>query len=380
MKVTFEVNEVMPKLTDVASVINSKNSITILSDVCIMVSNESIILTASDGENWVTERADVLFSDIEAMFCTPAKDLINCMSTLRDENVTITLDEETKMMTLDYLSGKINLPYESADDFPKPNLSIESASEMIVNGGIVRNAIKIAGSSTENSVVRPIMSGVHFRFSDGIMKVNGASHLRLVRIVEDASLNDGAEYDRFTLPTKASSVISNVLDGTDGDVKIKFTDKAVSVSNRNMKITARLLDGKYPDCDSMIPENSPVVIEVIKEQMIMALKHVLSIDNASRLVVLTISDNTINISAEDINFGRTSEEDVRCINANGSEISICFNGEVLCDTIRSMESESVMIEMTNPRMPALICPKEEDRRKRYISVLMPMVIQNPIVK
>ena len=380
MKVTFEVNEVLPKLTDVASVINSKNSIAILSDVCIMVSKESIIFTASDGENWVTERADILTSDMETTFCTVAKDLINCLSTLRDENVTVTLDEETKMMTLDYVSGKINLPYESADDFPNPNLSVDSASEVIVNGSLVRSVIKLASTSTENSVVRPIMSGVHFKFSDGKMTVNGASHLRVVKLVEDAALNDGAEYDKFTLPPKAASVIMSVLDGVDEDVKLKFTDKAVSVSNRNFKITARLLEGNYPDCDMVIPKSNTISVEVENEQMVQALRHVLSIDNASRLVTLLLSCDSITVSAEDVNFGRTSEESVRCKNYSQSELKICFNGEVLSETLRSIENDNVVLEMTAPTRPAIICSNDEAKREKYISVIMPMVVQTPIVQ
>jgi len=380
MKVTFEVNEVLPKLVDVASVINSKNSIAILSDVCIMVRNESIIMTASDGENWVTERADILTSDMETTFCTVAKDLINCLSTLRDENITITLDEDTKVMTMDYVSGKINLPYESADDFPNPNLSVGSASEVIVDSGLARNVIKLASASTKNSVVQPIMSGVHFGFSNGKMIVNGASHRRVVKLVEDAILNEGAQYDQFTLPPKASSVITSVLDGVEEDVKLKFNDKVVSVSNRNFKITARLLEGKYPDCDMAIPKNNTVNVEVEKERMLQALKHVLSIDNANSLVVLAISADAINVSAEDVNFGRNSEEAVMCKNYYGNEITICFNGEVLSETLRSIDGDEVLFEMSEPMKPAIVCAKEDEKRDKYISVLMPMVIQVPIVQ
>lgn len=380
MKVTFETNEVLPKLIDVASVINSKNSIAILSDVRIAVSGNNIILTASDGENWVTERADILASDMQATFCTVAKDIINCLRTLSDENVTLTLDEESMMMTLDYVSGKINLPYESADDFPTPNISVDGASEVIANSSMVKSLIKLAVASTENSVVRPIMTGVHFGFSDGKMVVNGASHKRFVKLVEEASLSDGAEYNQFTLPPKASSVITSVLEGLDEDVKLKFTDKVVSVSNRNFKITARLLEGNYPDCDMIIPKDNTVNIEVENERMVQALKHVLSIDNASRLVVLSLYGDSITISAEDINFGRTSEESVKCKNYTQSELKICFNGEVLSEALRSVDGDSVVFEMSEPKRPAIIYSSEDGSKDKYLSVLMPMVMQTPIVQ
>ena len=379
MKVTFEVNEVLPKLVDVASVINSKNSIAILSDVCIIVQSEGIILTASDGENWVTERADVLSSDMEATFCTPAKDVINCLSTLRDENVTITLDEEAKMITLDYISGNIKLPYESADDFPKPNISVDGASEVVINSSLVRNVIKLAITSTENSVVRPVMSGVHFGFSDGRMTVNGASHMRLVKLVEDAVLNSD-EHTQFTLPPKASSVIMSVLDGVEEDAKLRFTDKAVSLSNRNFKITARLLEGIYPNCDMLIPKDNPVSVEVGRETMVQALRHVLSIDNASKLVVLSLNEDSVVVTAEDINFGRTSEESVKCKNYTQSELQICFNGEVLSEALRSIDGENVVFEMSTPTRPAVIYSSDSDSKDKYLNVLMPMVMQQPIVQ
>lgn len=380
MKVTFETNEVLPKLIDVASVIDSKNNTSILSDVCITVSSENIIFTASDGENWVTERADILASDMQATFCTVAKDIVNCLKTLADENVTLTFDEESSMMTLDYVSGKINLPYESARDFPKPNLSAEGASETIVNGSVVKNAIKLANTATENSVVQPMMGGVHFGFSEGKMTVNGACHKKIVKLVEEASLNNGAVINQFTLPPKASFVITRVLEGVEDDVKLKFTDKVVSISNRNFRITARLLEGNYPNCDMVIPKSSSVNIEVEKERILQALKHVLSIDNASRLVVLSLYGDSITISAEDINFGRTSEESVRCKNYTQSELKICFNGEVLSEALRSVDGDSVVFEMSEPKRPAIIYSSEDGSKDKYLSVLMPMVMQTPIVQ
>lgn len=376
MKVTFETNEVLPRLIGVASVINAKNAIPILSDVCVSVKNDSIILTASDGENWVTERADILSSDSETVFCTNAKDLISCLSTLSDENVTITLDEDRKQMTIDYVSGKMSLPYESSDDFPYPNINVDGASSVIVDSNIVKNSIKLAKSSTENSTIRPIMGGVHFKFREGKMTINGACHKRVVKIVEDAVLDNESEYTGFTLPQKASSVILSVLESVDGDVKLRFTDKVVSVSNKNFKITARLLEGAYPDCDMVIPKKSTVIVEVDNECMVQALRRVLSIDNANRLVVLSISSDDIKVSAEDVNYGRTSEESVGCDNKTNNELEICFNGDVLSETLKSIKNETVLFEMSEPERPALICSKDEKEREKYISVMMPMVIRN----
>lgn len=378
MKVKFETNEVFPKLLQVASVINAKNSMAILSDVCFNVGTENIIMTASDGENWVTERAEVLSSDMEATFCVPAKDISNCLKTLSDENVTMTLDEEAKTVTLDYGDGRISLPYESSNEFPKPNLSVEDASEVILSGSLFKKAVRLARESTENSIVMPVMSGVHFTFSGSEMIVNGASHARVMKFVESLSAWQKSQYDNFTLPPKASSVILSVLEGVEEDVKLRFTDKAASVSNRNFKITARLLEGNYPDCERVIPTNNSIVIEVEKERMIQALRRVLSIENSNSLVTLYINKETITVSAEDASYGRTSEETVRCVNETDGEIEICFNGEVVSDAMKSIEDENVVISMSAPSRPALIHAKTQEQSEKYLSVIMPMVINNKV--
>jgi DNA polymerase-3 subunit beta len=380
MKVTFETNEVLPKLMQAASVINSKNSISVLSDVCFTISEDNIIMTASDGENWVTERADVVISDMDASICVAAKDIINCLKTLSDENVTMTIDKDASTVTLDYGSGKINLPYDASDDFPTPNLSVDGASEIIVYSNLIKTAISLARASTENSIVRPIMSGVHFLFSDGTMTVNGASHARVVKFVEHVKADSDMSYFEFTLPPKAYSVITSVLEGVSEDVKLKFTDKAVSVSNRNFRITARLLEGAYPDCNLVIPQNSPIKIEVDKECMFQALRRVLSIDNSNRLFTLYVNRDTITVSAEDISFGRTSEEEMRCVNPTDSELQICFNGDVVSDVLRSIDDEEVVIEMSAPTLPAVFHAKDEVKSEKYMSVVMPMQIQAPIVR
>lgn len=380
MKVVFETNEVFSKLFSVTSVINPKSTIPILSDVCISVNDKSIIFTASDGENWATKRADVLTSDMDAVFCTPAKDIINCLGALFDENVTMSLDEEGKTMTLEYTNGKINLPYESADEFPTPNINIDGASDFIVNSSLLKSHIKLAKSSTENSTIRPIMGGVHFRFDGEKMIINGASHKRIVKLVENIKLDNSANYHEFTLPPAASSVITKVLDGVDQDVKVRFTDKVVSISNKDFKITARLLEGRFPDCDMVIPKVSPVKIEVDNDMVIQALKRVLSIDNMNRLVVFSICGDNINISAEDVNFFRKSEESVKCDCNIQNELVICFNGDVMLETLRSIESDTVVFEMSEPRRPALIGSKYEKDREKYVCVIMPMAVQPQVVQ
>lgn len=378
MKVVFETNCVLPKLSQVASVINSKNSFPILGDVCFTVNTDSMILTGSDGEVWVTERAEILNSDSSESFCVSAQDIIKCLSSLKDEVITMTLDEEKKTLTCDYGRGNINMPYDSAEEYPRPMIDMNESYEIVIPSVSLRNAIELTQTAIANDELRPIMNGIHFDFTDNRMTCTTCNFLKMVKCCKTLS-NTNATHAWFTLPKKPSTLLSSVLSDTESDVKVRFTNQAVSVSNKDFKVTARLLEGNYPDCDRIIPQDIAITVEVDSNEMIQALKHVLSVDNSGNLVTLTFVGNEVTINAEDINFGRSATETIRCINNTKNEFSICFSGVVLMEMLKNVNDKMVVIEMSEPKKPAIIYAEKVFQRDEYLSMVMPMV-KNPVTQ
>lgn len=378
MKVVFETNCVLPKLSQVASVINSKNNIPILGDVCFTVNADSMILTGSDGELWVTERVEILDSDTNVTFCVSAQDIIKCLSSLKDEVVTMTLDEEKKTLTCDYGRGNINIPYESAEEYPRPMMDMNESYEIILPSSSLRNAIELTQTAIANDELRPIMNGIHFDFIDSSMTCNTCNFLKMVKYRKTFSTMN-ATHAWFTLPKKPSSLLQSILSDIDEDVKLRFTSQAVSVSNKDFKVTARLLEGNYPDCDRIIPQETTIAVEVDSNEMVQALRHVLTVDNSGNLVTLTFVGNEITVSAEDITFGRSATETIKCINNTQEEFSICFSGVALTEMLKNISDDKVVIEMVEPKKPAIIYAKSAFHRDEYMSLIMPMV-KNPVVQ
>lgn len=374
MKVVFETKEVLPKISQVSSVINNKNIIAVLADIFFTIRKDYMIVTASDGENWVTERADTVESDFEGKFCVEAKTLRNCLSTLTGETVTMTLDEESKTVSLDYADGMISLPYESADNFPYPNSVSDGASEIVISSVLFRKAISLASIATQTSVIRPIMEGVHFDFNDGKMTVWGASYMKIVKFVDNVIEDKDNVINKFTLPPKASSVLMTVLDGINDDVKLRFNDKVMSVINKDMKITARLLEGNYPNCDNVIPKNNTISFDVCKERMLQAMKRIMSIENSYNMIEMNISDDGVTLSSDDKDNGRSSKEVVKCDVHADESLSICFNGSVLVEMMKNIDDESVTFEMSEKNKPAILRAKDDTKKDSYLSAVMPFAI------
>ena len=369
MKVEFKTTDVLPKLTQVASVINAKSNLLVLMSVCITIKGDSVIITASDGETWITERAGIISSEEDCVFCVNAQDILKCLRTLDDVTVTMTFDDEKKILTCDYGKGKMNMPYSVADDFPRPVLNMDEAGELVVASDTVLKAIELTRTAIASDDLRPIMNGIHFDFANGNMMCCSCNFYKMVRFCNEIN---SELTGNFTLPQKTTSLIQSVLSSFNDDVKIRFTDKAISVSNQNFKITSRLLEGDYPNVNFLVPKETIAKVYVSNDDMVQALKHVLSVYNNGAFVQLTFKDGEIVINAEDFNFSKSATETVPCKYESEDEFSICFNGDMLIDLLKNIDNDTVVFEMIHPEKPAMLYSNGEMNVSQYLSLIMPM--------
>lgn len=365
-------------LKTATKVINAKNSLPILGDVLFDAKNDVLVATVSDGEQWLSQKCEIISCDKEFRFCASATEFTNAINNLGDMPITITLDENTKVFTCEYGNGngKFSMPYEDANEFPHSNIDTTDTKDFIVDSKKVLKAIELTGFATANDELRPVMNGIHFDFfEDGMVCATSDGH-KLARYKDKTitSNNEDGTTPNFTLPKKPANILLNILSALDGDVKLSFNGRAISINNKDFKLTARLLEARYPNYEAVIPKDNPITITADKNSLLNALKRVLPMANDhSNLVELDFTYGYVTVSAKDIDFSKSAQETVKCDCER--ELNIGFKGSTLVEILKNINDDNIVVELSDPSRAGVFYSAFDLTRDEYLSLCMPMLIQ-----
>lgn len=366
MAVKVNSSELAKKLEQVVKVVANKSVMQILADVMIEVRGNVIVLTTSDSEIWLSVKCPLIEDAQETKFCVNARDFIELMKNINDREITMSIDTESCRLLCDYGNGNFSMPYDDANEFPTPNMENENPTSVIVEGEKIMKAIELTSFAVGNSTIRPIMNGIHFNFSEDGMVVS-ATNTHKVAVYKDKSIN-GGNMGEFVLPKKPSSILSSILSLENGDVKISFGGSAISVNNTNFKLSARLLEGRFFDCESLTRTVRPISVTIDKGLALQALKRVTPMtSDVSNLVVLFFEQGKVTITADNSMFGKSASETVVC--DCDSELRIGFKCSDLIELFKNIEGDNVVMEMVNPMGGVIVYASSMYSRDEYVSLL-----------
>ena len=366
MAVKVNSSELAKKLEQVVKVVANKSVMQILADVMIEVRGNVIVLTTSDSEIWLSVKCPLIEDAQEAKFCVNARDFIELIKNINDREIVMSIDTESCRLLCDYGNGNFSMPYDDANEFPTPNMENENPTSVIVEGKKIMRAIELTSFAVGNSAIRPIMNGIHFNFSEDGMVVS-ATNTHKIAVYKDKSIN-GGNMGEFVLPKKPSSILSSILSLENDDVKISFGGSAISVNNTNFKLSARLLEGRFFDCESLTRAVRPISVTIDRGLALQALKRVTPMtSDASNLVVLFFEQGKVTITADNSMFGKSASETVVC--DCDSELRIGFKCSDLIELFKNIEDDNIVMEMVNPMGGVVVYASSMYSRDEYVSLL-----------
>lgn len=384
-KITFMSDEILPSLAMVSSVVNPKNSLPILNDVRIETKDDGnggtiLVFMASDSETWLQMKATCEESDKDVAICIEAKSLLQALRNLGGKRVEMTIDDDKHTVLCSYGNGRFSLPFDNANEFPLPIATIDDAKEKRIDAQKLLTAIEKAGFATANDELRPVMNGVHFDFYPYGMVTCATDGHKLAKYTDLTITFDGDAnpvVDGYTLPKKPCHTLISVLANTvAGDVKISFNDRLVAVNNTMFKMTTRLIEGRYPNYDAVIPKENNKIALVDKAAFVSALKRVLPMGNSnSELVALGFNSGNMTISAEDFDFSKSASEDV-CCDYTQEPFSIGFKGSVLLQMLQNIDGDVVKLAMSDASRAGVVSEDKSHECYDYTSIIMPMLLNN----
>ena len=379
--IKFQSAELLPALSLSSKVINAKNVMPILNDIRIeVIGGNELLITASDGETWLTMKAQATEAPYETTLCIDAKSLLQVITNLNGKDIAMDIDDEKHIVNLKYDKGHCTLPYEDATEYPKPKCNFQETKS--IKASVINDAIGRASFAVGNDEIRQVMNGVHFDFlQDGMVSV-ATDAKKLVKMTNTTFTHSQDTQDtQFTLPTKPCNLLLNLFAKTgnldEAEIKFAYDDKNVVFDGEFFYLTARLVEGRYPNYNAVIPKESTKFATINKEEFLAALKHVLPMGSTqTQLVALkfaTVITGGVTIIAQDLDFNKSAQEFVEC-EYTGEDITIGFNGSSLMQLVQNTAGDKFILAMDTPQRAGIITEAQENQEYKYTSIIMPMLV------
>ena len=383
--ITFQANILASKLAMINGIVPQKPAMPILADFRLETVDDGcggayLSAVASDEEC----HARVIIKEATAsetgiLICVNAKDLLQVMKTLGDKVVTMEIDEESHMIDCKYDKGHFAMPYSDANEYPMPKDDIDVKMATVLDANNLLYAIGKVQYAMGTDDLRPVMSGIHLDFTDhGLVFVaTNSKVLAKLTIKDNKTDTSNGVTPNFTIPKKIVSVLPNLFDSRSGDVTIKFAENACDISTDDVHLRGRLIEGRYPNYDAVIPKNVPSHANINKASWLAAMKRVSPMASISTEMIKLSFDvmlKEMNIQTEDIDLSKRANERIECADVT-SEITMGFKSSILSQALGSIDTDNVLFEYSEPSRAALL--KEEnpaDDSTDYVSLVMPMRI------
>jgi DNA polymerase-3 subunit beta len=340
-------------LTALSGVLNTSNTLPILDDFLFELKDSTLFITASDLETTMTVSIALEKAEDPGAVTIPAKILIDTLKTFADIPVQFTINKETLGVEISAGEGKYKLSGHKSEEFPQAP-ELEGTTNVAIESELLVNAINKTLFATGNDELRPVMSGVFLELTpDDITCVATDAH-KLVRYRRtDFSAADAAS---FIMPKKPLNQLKNILGTGEGQVNIEYNQTNAEFNFDNVKMTCRLIDGKYPNYEAVIPTDNPNKLTVDRNSLLNSIRRVAIFANQStHQVRFKISGKELLLSAEDIDFSNEAKERLTC-SYEGEDIEIGFNSRFLQEMLTNIESEEIIIEMSAPNRAGILHP------------------------
>jgi len=373
MKFIVSSTSLLKQLQAISGVLSSSNALPILDNFLFDIDKNQLKISASDLETTMSTVIAIESKDSGAI-AVPAKLLLETLKTFADQPLTFNIDDQKFGIEIVSDYGKYKLTGHNGNEFPKLP-SIEAASSLDLDASVLGAAITKTLFATGNDDLRPVMSGVFCQLgTESITFVATDAH-KLVRY-RRTDAKAGSE-SSFIIPKKPLNLLKNTLASVSGNVKIEYNKTNAFFSFENTNLICRLIDGKYPNYEAVIPKENPNKLTVDRVSFLSSIKRVSIFSNkTTHQVRLKIAGSELSISAEDLDFANEASERLTCQYA-GEDMEIGFNSKFLAEMLTNLNCENVNLEMSAPNRAGILLPAEkENAAEDVLMLVMPVMLNN----
>lgn len=373
MKFTVSSSIFHNRLTAASKVLAAKNSLPILECFLLDIRNGYVTITASDGEKYFITRVPLVDSDNNAQLCISAKQLIDSVKELAEQPLTLEYNPESHEVRVVHQNGEFNMIAYDASTYPVQQALNEGATQMQLSAEVLLNGINKCLFATANDEIRLVMTGIYMDVQPEKITFAGTDGRKLVRYINH-SIQSGITTG-LIIPKKVASILKNVLNKEE-QLDIVIDSERALIKNEGFEFYFRLIEGNYPNYNSVIPTSNPFHATVDRLSLLSALKRVSVFCNqSSGLMELHLESNGMRLTGQDNDYITSVQENLIC-EYNDTPVSIGFSCHLMIDIANVMDSEQLTFQLGDPSRPGIIVPTTQNEHEETLMLLMPMMLNN----
>lgn len=374
MKFIVSSLKLLKAVQSLAGVINSNNTLPILDDFLFNISDNELRITASDLETTmiVTIQPDLVEGAGEVTI--PARLLIDILKNFPDIPVSFNIDESTLAIEITTGEGRYKMVGHKSDEFPKVPV-LQEPMTWEIPADVLACGFEKTVFATGNDEIRPVMTGVFMEMTNNGLNFVATDAHKLVRYRRlDIKTDTLAS---FIVPKKPINQLKSALAGkADETVVVEFNKTNASFTMSGFKLVCRLIDGKYPNYEAVIPKANPNKLTIDRQLLLSAIRRVAIFSSkATHQIRFKIAGQELTLTAEDLDYYNEAKERLAC-NYSGDDMEIGFNSRFFQEMLGNLSQQEILLEMSAPNRAGLILPVDNQNADEDILMLLMPVMLN----
>ncbi|MFT5452434.1 MAG: DNA polymerase-3 subunit beta [Gammaproteobacteria bacterium] len=364
MKSIIKRDVLLDALQNVIGAVERRQTLPILGNILFRVTKGVLFLTATDLE--IEMICKVHTDQIEDFQTTiPARKLFDICKALPDSSdITMTV-EENKVFIISGRS-RFTLATLPAKDFPGLD-DIEAQHEFSIPQNALKSLIDKTSFAMAQQDVRYYLNGILVELSTGLIKLVATDGHRLA--LSEFKVDIELVVDKqIIIPRKGVMELARLLDATDTPVKLTLSQNHIKVETEKLSFTSKLIDGKFPDYNRVIPVDGNKLMTVNRDLLKRAMSRISILSNEKyRGIRLTLTKGNLAIQAN--NPDQEEAEEELEVNYDETEIEIGFNVTYIIDVLNVLSSEEVQVKLKDSNSSCIISDVSDPSS---LYVVMPM--------
>jgi len=365
MKLRVSRENLLKGLQIVYPAVPSRSTLPILSHLLIEAKKEGIQITGTDLELGISTLLPAEVAE-EGAIAVPAKRFMDLVKELPNEALFITA-KKNQQVSIECGRGSFKILGLPKEEFPKMPVSA-GQDNIVIDQGVLQAMLSLTEFSVSKDESRYVLTGVLFTARKGWLRLVSTDGRRMAMVEREAKSAPVGESHRI-VPEKAISELIRLL-GDGPTVRIALKESQIAFELGSTVLISRLIEGKFPNYEQVIPAESPNKLMVSREELLLATRRIgLWSTQDSPSIRLDLKVDELVISKQTPEVGEAHEQ-VK-VQYSGPEFSIGFNPSYLIDVLKVLSDGNVELELPGPDRPGVIRTKDH-----YLYVVLPMQLSH----
>lgn len=347
-------------------IVKKNDFLPILDNFLFDIKKNKLKITATDLETTISSSIEII-SDITCKIVVPAKLIMNLIKNIKDNLIDFYIKE--KIIEIKTTTGYYSFTMQDCEEFPTIPI-IHKYDQITINKNKLLYCIKKTIFATSNDELRSIITGVLIKMSNyGMILVATDAHVLVKCVQKDVKLKFQSE---FIIPKKSLNLLKNILEKTkDINIIIEYDAENLSFIFEDEILVCRLIDGKFPDYESILPSDNNNVLLVKRVNLLNAIERISIFTNhITKILFCKLSYNKLVVTNDNNESSHRAIEYINC-DYNSINMKIGFNSILLKKMVSYFDSEYIIFKIKDHNSAIVLLP--ENKSEGLVMIIMPTI-------